>query len=378
VGPGGSDVIPHQVVRTSNDFLYLISAVDSSDILRVYHTNNPGFPNSASDFAAAVTLTAADDVVSVDAVYDGGSIIHVLANLKNGQVNDYPFDTSTNTFKSAISIASDGHTVSGSPYVGTSGVSGMMASGGTLHVAYWTSTNHILHRAYTYNSGTNTLTPTGGFTQVDTGGSANHPALAISPTDNSLTVAWVSEVSEPDKILARTRQSNGTWGSIETASTADVWTSTSNGINIDQGPSLIIDSAGTKHLIYIQECCVSGDYGRIHYVTNSGSSWVDQALSAFSHDPVLAINSAGQIYIIGHGHPLNTTCLSMDQMCTIKKNGSSWNNPVLFASPPNNSFDASPSVKWSAVGFNRPDVIEFVFFKTPYNNPTLYYARLPE
>ncbi len=379
VGPGGSDVIPHQIVRTSNNFLYIFANQDSSTLLRVYQTNNAGFPNAGSDFAAPIQVTESSALISVDAVYDGSSIIHVLINTQNGDIKDYPFDTTTNTFKSSITLASDGGTVGVAPYVGTSGISGMMEPGGTLHVAYWTNGDHILHRAYTYNSVTNILTSTGGFTQVDPAGNANHPALAISPVNNSLTVAWVSEANNPPQILTRTRQSNGSWGAIETAGAAPVWTSASNGINIDQGPSLIVDSAGTRHMVYIEEVDNSvGDYGRIHYVSNNGSGWVDQPLAAFSHDPAIAINSAGQIYIIGHGHPLNASCTSMDQMCTIKKNGASWDNPVLFASPPSGfSFDASPSVKWSVVGFNRADVIEFIFFMTPYNAPALYYGRIP-
>jgi hypothetical protein len=379
VGPGGADVIPHQIVRTNNNYLYIFANQQSSAVLRVYRTNNPGFPNSASDFAAPITLTETNDIISVDAIYNGGSIIHVLVNTQSGAVRDYPFDTSTNTFKSAITIATDGGTVGTVLYVGTSGVSGMMDTTGILHVGYWTNNDHVLHRAYTYDSASNTLTATGAFTQVDTTGSANHPALAISPADNSLTFAWVSESGSTPQILTRTRSSTGSWGNVETASTATVWTSTDNGINIDQGPSLLIDSSGTKRMVYIEEFDSSiGDYGRIHYVTNSGSGWNDQGLNAFSHDPALAINSAGTLYIIGHGHPLNVSCTSMDEICTIQKSGSSWGNPVLFASPPSGfSFDASPSVKWSVVGFNRSDVIEFIFFMTPYDSPTIYYGRLP-
>jgi hypothetical protein len=116
----------------------------------------------------------------------------------------------------------------------------------------------------------------GNFVQVDTAGNANHPSVAISPADNSLIVAWVSEADNPPKIRTRIRASNGTWGAIQSASIASVWTSTDWGINIDQGPSLIIDPTGTKHLAYIQSFeATVGDYGRIHYVTDTGSGWVD-------------------------------------------------------------------------------------------------------
>lgn len=378
IGPGGSDVIPHQIVRTSNNFLYIFANQQSSRLLRVYRTNNAGFPNTTSDFAAPIELTESSEPISVDAIYDGKATIHVLVNTRSGQVKDHPFDIPSNTFKPAIILASDGGTVGSELYVGTSGVSGMMDMDSILHVVYWTNDNHIIHTAYTYDNSANSLTPIGNFTQVDNVGNANHPATAISPLDNSLTVAWVSEAVSPAQILTRTRSSAGIWGQIEIASTAPVWTSPDNGINIDQGPSLVIDSAGTRHLTYIQLIDYTvGDYGRIHYVTNNGAGWTDQSLNAFSHDPALAINSTGTLYIIGHGHPLNPTCKSMDEMCIIKKT-EDWENPVTFASPPSGfSFDSSPSVKWSVVGFNRPDIIEFIFFMTPYDNSTLYYGRLP-
>ncbi len=385
IGTGGTDSTQHQIVRAANDRVYAVVNQQSSSVIRVYRTVNPGLPASAADFTGPVQVTETSNPISVDAVYDGGTIIHVLVNLQNSQIKDYPFDTSTNTFRSPITLATDGGTFPSSPYVGTTGVSGMVDVSGNLHLVYWSGANHIQHRAYTYNSALNTLTPSGAFTQVDSAGSSNHPAIAVSPVNNSVTIAWVSEATNPARILTRTRASNGVWGGIEIASTSPVWHSTSAGLNIDQSPSLIIDPSGTKHLVYIQEFDGSiGDYGRIHYVTHSGSGWVDQAINALTHDPALAINSRGEIYIIGHGHPFNsiggaTTCLSMDDMCVIKKNSNgTWASPTLvIANSGSASFDSSPSVKWSVKGFNRPETIEFLFFSTPYEAPVLYYARLP-
>ena len=379
MGMGGTDVIPHQLVRTNTDHLYIFVNQQSSAVLRVYRTTGTGIPENASAFAAPIQLTEISNLISVDAVYDGGSIVHVLINMQNGHIKDYPFNVATNAFNAPITLATNGGYVSSGLYVGTSGMAGMVDLNGKLQVTYWKNDNHIFHRAYTYNSAINTLTPAGDFVQVDTAGGANHPAVAISPFNNSLTVAWVSQVDNPPKIRTRTRTSDGTWSSVQNASSAAVWTSTDNGINIDQGPSLVIDMSGTKHLTYIQSFDGSvGDYGRIHYVTDNGSGWVDEALNAFTHDPALALNSTGEVYIIGHGHPKNPTCLSMLDMCTIKKSTTgTWGTPQLFALHPNgSSFDSSPSVKWSVVGFNRPDVIEFVFFKTPYDSPVLYYGQI--
>jgi len=266
----------------------------------------------------------------------------------------------------------------------------MVDLSGQLHVTYWNSSNHIIHQAYTYTYASNTLTAVGSATQVDSNGQANHPALAVSPNDNSVTVAWVSEANNPTgNILARTRSAAGTWGAVESVSISDAWTSASAGINIDQGPSLLIDSNGAKYLSYIEDYDSSGSYGRIHFASNTGT-WQDAAVSIFgndpnlvingstySHDPAVAINANGQLYIIGHGPTLTNV---NKNMYTMQRNGDgTWAVPSLFANGSNaNDFDASPSVKWSAIGNNRPNTYEFVFFKAPngqYNNAQLYYGR---
>jgi hypothetical protein len=375
--------LPHQIIRTNSDRVYLFTSQQRSNTIRVYWTTNPGLPNATADFTGQLSITESANPISVDAVYDGANVIHVLVNAQDGVLRDHPFNLTTNLFAAPLTLVVGMPTVSGD-YVGTNGVSGLFDVNGVLHIAYWSGSlinQHITHVGYTYNSATNTLTTVSAATQVDSNGSANHPALAVSPSDNSVTIAWVSEATSPAKILARTRNNAGTWGSVETASTDTVWTSTNFGINVDQGPSMVIGADGTKHLVYIESADPT-DYGHLHYVRNMGAGWVDQQLNAYSHAPTLALNSAGELYILGHGHPLNPSCLSMTDWCTIKRNGDgTWAVPQVFAmhSATNASMDASASAKWSVVSFNRPDVIEFVFFEIyngSYDNPSLYYGRL--
>ncbi|MBI3243370.1 MAG: hypothetical protein HYZ49_13860 [Chloroflexi bacterium] len=380
IGVGSSDVISHQLVRTNTDRLYAFSSRQYTTTLFAYWTTAPGLPDAQTAFDGSATVADSANLISIDAVYDGSNTIHVLVNTQAGALKDYPFDTTANTFRPALTLATGNPTVSGD-YIGSAGVSGMVDLSGTLHVAYWSSDNHITHVSYTYDSLANSLTPVGAATQVDVSGNANHPSVAISPLDNSLTIAWVSEAGTPKKILARVRAANGAWGSVEEVSASPVWTSANGGLNIDQGPSLVIGADGVKHLTYIENYDGSGDYGRIHYATNSGAGWVDQPLAAYTHNPTLALNSAGEVYIIGHGHPNNPACLDLRDMCVMQKNGDgSWTAPQLFAAHTGlDSFDASPSVKWSAIGFNRPETVEFVFFRADsgnYNNPTLFYGRL--
>lgn len=382
IGPGWADVIPHQLVRTADDRLYFFGIKgESSPVLVAHWTTNAGLPSSGSDFSGSTQVTYANNVISVSTVYDGGHIIHVLTNDQNGIIADTPFDTTTNQFKTKKTLDTAGGTVSGN-YLGTGGIAGMIDQSMKLQIAYWSSNSHILYRSYSYNATQDSLTLLSGPTQVDASGNADHPALAISPVDGSVIVAWVSEASTPAQILVRVDQA-GTWGSISRASSAPVWTSTSFGINIDQGPSLIVDSQGLIQLAYIEDYLTIGpnfDYGRIHYVTSSSTGWVDQYIGSYTHDPALAINSAGQVVILGHGYPLNSNCTSMLDLCLYSRNSNgTWATPQVFlAHQGSQSFDSSTSVKWSVIGYNRPDVIEFTFSEvgSGYDNPVLFYGRI--
>jgi hypothetical protein len=376
VGSGFIDVIPHQIVRAGNDNVYIFAGLAQlSTNLKAYWSTG-GYPTNTASFSSNATSVQSAGIVSTEAAYDGGNYIHVLTNLSNGQLTDTIFDITTNTFKTPKVLAT-GNPV-GSGEIGTSGVSSMFDPSGVLHIAYWSTTNHISYRSYTYNSVSDSLTLVEGPFQIDSVGNANHPVIAISPLDNTVSIAWVSEGTTP-RIAIRSKDTNGNWGAIESISTSPVWTSTNSGINIDQGPSFLITANGVKHLVYIEDWRATApfDYGRIHYLTNASGSWTDTYVGAYTHDPALATNAAGELYIIGHGYPLNTSCLSDLDVCTIKYQNGTWGNPQLFATHPAGlSFDASPSVKWSRVGWNRPETIEFAFFSTPYTASTIYYGRL--
>ncbi len=402
VGLGFSDVIPHQIVRTVADRVYIFGGkAHYSTALVGYWTTAAGLPTATSSFNGTTTLNEATSIMSVDAVYDGGTIIHVLVNTIGGEVIDHPFNTTTNTFRAAIPLASDGGTIN-TDYMGTSGLSGMVDLSGQLHVSYWAVTpapdNHVMHQVYTYDSQANTLAMVGTATQVDTNGAATHPALAVSPVDNSVTIAWVSDVNTPTgDILARTRSAAGVWGAVETVSTTDVWTSNGGGINIDQGPSLVIGLNGKKFISYIEDFDPI-EYGRIHLATYDGT-WTDSVNgiaiagsdpelvvdgSTYTHDPALAINDGGQLFIIGHG-PSNNLHNTNRNMYTIRRNANgSWAVPVLFKlanTTLNETFDSSASVRWSVVGNTRPGIYEFVYFLAvngSYNETKLYYGRFDD
>src|SRR5690242_20208307 len=96
VGLGFTDVIPHQIVRLADDRVVIIAG-KAQDVaqLEIYWTTG-GLPTQTSDFSGKLEVPLPSAPFSVDAVYDGSTIIHILMNAKNGTIYDYPFDTSTN------------------------------------------------------------------------------------------------------------------------------------------------------------------------------------------------------------------------------------------------------------------------------------------
>lgn len=378
VGQGGSDVTPHQLVRASNDRVYMAANQQYTGLLRMHVSDGTGLPTQGSTFTQIAMVTDSANLIMVDAVYDGGQFIHLLTNTQAGKIKDYPFDITTNSFKAPIELAANGHTVVGG-YVGSAGITGMFDGFGQLHLAYWTNGNDIAYQSYTYDAVPNTLTPVPGtLTTVNDVRPANHPQLAVSPVNDSVTLAWVSENTVP-RIMVRTKGPAG-WGEISPVSTNPVWVSTNAGINIDQGPSMVFDSQGALHLVYMENYDSTGNYGRVHYVSNSTGSYVDFETDFYTHDPAIAITNANQLFIVGHGHGLNAACLSELDMCVVKNVAGVWQNPALFKQHiGSDNFDTSPSIKWSRVGWNRPEVIEFLFSNVPggdYDHPQLIYARV--
>jgi hypothetical protein len=383
IGPGFVDVIPHQIVRAVDDRAYLFAAqAQYSETLHVFWTSNPGLPSDGSSFDGRAQVTEADNILSVAAAYDGGSTIHVLDNTVAGDLHDHVFDITSHAFTHDAVLARGMPTVSGD-YLGTSGVAAMVDGNGMLHVGFWSSGRHVSYAAYSYDSLTGNVKLVEGPAVLDSAGSANHPALAVSPLNNAISVAWVSEVSQPARILARTRTAPGTWTDEETLSTSPVWTSANAGVNIDQGPSLVVDAGGTRYVAYIEDYNGNVDYGHVHVVSGTpGQGWTDQGLdNTYTHDPALALDAAGTLYLVGHGHPLTDNCRSSTSLCLKRRTADgNWTPAETLATPSGNAeFDASVSVKWSAVGFVRPETLEFAYFSADggnYNTTSLYYGHV--
>jgi hypothetical protein len=383
IGAGFVDVIPHQIVRAADDRVYVFAAQGQySGTLQATWTSAQGLPNDSSSFDGVAQVHDSANIISVAAAYDGGTTIHVLDNTAAGELHDHVFDLTTQAFTFDAVLARGLPTVSGD-YLGTSGIAAMMDSNRVLHVAFWSAGSHVSYAAYTYDPRAASVAAIEGPTILDSAGSANHPALAVAPTDNTVSVAWVSEATRPARVLARTRTAPSTWTGEELVSSSPVWTSTNAGVNIDQGPSLVIATDGTRQLAYIEDYNGNVDYGHVHVATGvPGQPWIDQGLdNTYTHDPALGLDASGTLYLLGHGHPGTDNCRVATRLCLKRRNADgSWEPAQLLATPDGNAnFDASVSVKWSAVGFQRPETLEFAYFSADagnYNTTSLYYGRL--
>ncbi len=392
LGPGMVDGTGAQVVRTEADQLLIFAFRMTQNTLHVYRAS--GLPTTSADFTSQniAVPAGAGSVTTLIAAYNGNGLVYVPVLTTSGRVYAYVFDVNANAFRAPVEVASDGAPLrSDTLYAGTTGLSGALDATGVLHIAYWTNGNRIQHCALSYNTATQSWSACSP-TVVDADGSSNHPALAVSPADNSLTVAWISEAGANYRILTRRRDANGSWGAIEQASNVEVYHgrgSNGNEVNVDNGPQMVIDAQGVRHLIYVQHFDPTGDYGRMHYSVNTGSGWQSTALPNYSHVPNLAFGRNSQLLIIGHGwdKSLNAdpACLTGRNFCYMARNGDgTWGPFRVIATPQiaTQSLDSNPSVKWSAVHWYRPETVEFAFFSVDsttnsYYNPTLWYGRLP-
>ncbi len=387
LGPGMSDGTGPQIVRTADDQVLLFGYKMATGFIYVYRAQ--GLPNTSADFSTLATLTLPNgSVTTLNTLYDGGGYVYMPVLTTNGTVLVYVFDLAAGSFKAPLTLATNARSILGNTlYAGTVGLSSAFDQFGTLQLAFWTNADRIAHCAVTVNAAQNTAS-TCTQTLVDSAGSANHPNVAVSPVDNSVTVAWMSEAGTY-AILTRRRAADGTWSAITQASTSEPFHNRASGgneVNVDQGPHVIIDTANVRHLVYAQHFDSTGDYGRIHYVVDTGSGWQDTALANYSHVPTLALGRSGELIILGHGSNRNgassSECLTNLNFCYMARSTSGvWGSmqPIAVATGAQ-SFDGNSSVKWSVVGWNRPEVVEFAFFSIlngDYYVPTLYYGRLP-
>jgi len=215
VGPGFTDVSPHQLLRTSGDVLYVVAPTCDdypscpSNGLRIYAATSSGTPSGFTEQDSAHRpLTAG----SVAPAIDGADIIHVAWNDRGGNLNYRTFSTASGLWSATTVLAATGWTTFGQ---GDEGVALALDASGVPHVAYTTIVAGTRRVGYVNKIGGSWSSPTVvDDAPFDANQGAWHPTLAFYPNGDLLLAWFVGSFNYvPDgTIYFRTRDhASGTW-----------------------------------------------------------------------------------------------------------------------------------------------------------------------
>jgi hypothetical protein len=376
-----SDVQTHQVVRTSTDRVYIFAPEIYKNLVRAIRATTTGTPAGFAEVDAANRPNESNPVWCVDAAIDANNVVHVLYLLENGTVVYRTFDTNTDRWGARQQIAS-------SPWPnranglrqGSAGVTIGLDGSGIVHIVY-NKTQGSVRRVY-YNSNRGGSWNNEALVDDQPTNDNSHPAMAFGP-DGSLYVAWLADQSNAvNRAAIRVRAlRNGVWAS---GSEVDNNVFRTESYSIDQGPSLLVAPDGKVHIAYIDPWePVAGagyQYGRLNhkFSTDRGANWTaDNPPELFTHNPALAVDPAGNLYLFGHREAWQQAgCASM--LVITKPSGGGWNTWRTLA---NGCYDSSVSVKWSQYVWNNPSVLDLVYWtekgpqgQSDYNQ--LHYAEI--
>ena len=393
VGPGYTDVSPHQLVRTSGNVLYAITpngtffAGNTSATLVVSKANQSGIPGSyvAQDLAHSpgtpkTGITTRAGISTSASAIDGSDVIHSvwLDNQGNsGPGNVYYAQFSTKSGKWGAATLLDGVTGWTGYVVGDQGVTIALDAKGVPHVLWTAKVGARLRIRYSNRVSGNWSKPVLADETAVTVSNAWHPTMAFAPNGDFL-MAYLDGVggySHDGTIRTRLRHSNGTWAPTVSIPVANIFA------GIDNGPSLMITPDGRQHVAFV------GDVNDIQYWYNAGSGWLsDQPLTKgapqISHNPSLGSDgTTNGIYLYAHGTPVPLPKGIGPNIYRYRKpSGSVWGPWTKVVSDPHtptaNHVDCAVTTRWSQFFFNSPTVVDFACYTelTPNSHDFTVYS----
>jgi hypothetical protein len=371
VGPGFTDVSPHQLVRTSGNVLY-VAAPTCDDFpscpnngLRIYAATNSGTPSGFTEQDGAHRPLG---VGSVATAIDGADTIHVAWNGRDGNLNYRTFATASGLWSATTVLGATGWTTFGQ---GDEGVALALDAGGVPHVAYTTIVAGTRRVGYVNKVAGSWSSPTViDDAPFDANQGAWHPTLAFYPNGDLLLAWFVGSFNYvPDgTIYFRTRaQASGTWTSTMTIAGDTLMTT------IDNGPSLLIGSDGTAHVTFLNAgpaangSATAGDY--VHYYYNTGSGWTANhpgGGTQITHNPSLGPGPNGAVRIYGHGWQGGRIDGHGDDLYYFEGGGAgAWGPWTLYVT---GAFDSSVSTRWAQFFQSFPQTLDVAFWADVYPN----------
>jgi hypothetical protein len=370
VGPGLAEASSRQVIRTADGRVYIFAADDTAQkagtgpgVIRAYRADETGVPSSfgEADGDHRPTGVAPGGVLGgPDVRLDSNGVAHVLyVDKANGALVHQTFSTLTDTWGPATTIAT-GVDVGTHPFRrGETASALVLDANDTVHVVY-TSLGSVL---FTSNvAGTWTAPET-----VSTGTEPIHPQLAAEE-NGDLQVVWLEQGPAPQ--IRWAKRTAGVWGTPETVASGVLGNS-----NLDQGPSIVLDSENQPRVLFLSCCAPSTTYVRVTARTDFG--WVADTMpyDLYAHTP--------QIY--GRGDDVYAFLGHDDQIrfgYAYHLSGQPWSEYIPLTSLADGELDGSASARWDPLHETNPDIIDVAFFDEDKNGdhswlPELYYMAVP-
>ena len=365
VGPGFSDVSPHQVVRTTANIAYAV--VPTCDAypdcpgatLRVYRADRPGTPTG---FVEQDEANRPQGVGGSAVAIDGQDRIHVLWYDRAGRAIAAPFDSTTERWGAQELVGLTNGTTYGQ---GNEGVALALDAAGNLHAAWNVrGGDGKLQIDYAMRTATGWGLPI----RVDDvalgeGHNAWHPTLAFTPS-GELLLSWLdgSFNYTPDGVIRiSTRATDGVWG-------ASVALPDLAMTGIDNGPSLLVTADGVRHVTFLD----TGNVIRYWYDAGFGWRGDRQPSSQMTHNASLGPDGAGGVYLYGHGTPQGSLGGHGDNLYRfhLPAGAASWGPWTLYVT---GAFDSSVGTRWSQFFHAYPERIDIIYWADPYPN-LLYFG----
>ncbi|MEO8211408.1 MAG: hypothetical protein ABI840_12690 [bacterium] len=385
---GFIDAASKQIVSTSSGRRYLIFAgsniAGNTGQIKIYKGNSDGIPSSFS--RVGITGTPIQQAWCVTASYSSDNLIHI-AWFDNSNVYYTTFSTTSDIWLGSVATIGDGQPIQlsgGYPQIGIVGITMDVDSSGDPHVVYnWFSGNKERLRFRTKSGG---IWSTAIF--ADDGGDRNnvHPMISFGP-NNNLHLIWIKAASITESFgnsgsLLYRKRSGEIWGSTQTIVDSSLASPFNRpAMSIDQSPGILVTKDSVIHICYLTQRYFAagnkGNYIRYFRSTNSGSNFTNQVLNnpdtLFTHDPCLAADGVGNVFIFGHDGDPETNFGPNVQYIKRTRVSGQWGQRINFAIPSSGNYDCSVSSRWqyySNIEYGNIDVAFFNFspFQIVYGN----------
>ncbi len=369
---GYTDVSPKQIVRTSDNFVYIVATncdaspcTQANQTVRVWKADSHGAPTS---FSRLDSDHEPVDVGSVAAAIDATDTIHIVWQDRNGASNTRiryaTFRTSLGTWGTQESLETNVGAASETGQ-GDSFVALALDANGKPHVTFLYYDG--ARRRVAYRNRISGLWSVRTFIDNNTYGLTEQAWLPNIAFDSAgrRVFAWLTGAANGDSngvIRVRVMDVDNTLGVR-----ADVSTAIAR-VGIDQSTSLLCD--GRIHIAWILGGTAGSELVRYAYATESKNPvfTANHPADADTRNPSLGPGPAGKIRIYGRG----SASPNDESLYYWEGTGGpgSWSARNPYAT---GAFGGSVSARWSQYFFASPQRLDIVYWNRNYPSD-LYYG----